>query len=405
MAERAQAWLIPLRIARRDLLDLWRAKMLLFAFLLMPILLMSMFGYMFPPTPLANQFTQSVPTAYPNLPVAIVLTDSGQQAYDVATSFIQISQSRSLFIVSEAPNFNSARDELVRGELSGIVVFPEGFSDSLKGGQQALVQVTVDQTNPQIASVVSGEISTVFSMISSDMAMQNVEKMMRNNASVNPEFVLEPISTNGEPLIAVNSSSFQFLAPGFMALTVVFGALSGVGFAISREREQGTMDGLLVAPIPSTSVIAGKIISQTVRGMIQGFLILGLAMAVFGVRIYGNPIIMVVVMLLGVASFVGVGIILTSIAPEQETAQMLVILLQFPMMFLSGIIFPISQLPGWMQWVGKAMPLYYAADALRKVMILNVGFDVIGGDLAILVVYSIFTMFAAVPVFKRAMTR
>jgi ABC-2 type transport system permease protein len=379
--------------------------MLLFAFLLMPILLMSMFGYMFPPTPKANQFTQSVPTAYPNLPISIVLSDSGQQAYDVATSFIQISESRSLFIVSEAPSFNSARDQLIRGELSGIIVFPEGFSDSLKGGQQALVQVTVDETNPQIAAVVSGEISTVFSMISGNMAMQNVQKMMHSSTNVNPEFVLEPISTNGEPLIRGNSSSFQFLAPGFMALTVVFGALSGVGFAISREREQGTMDGLLVSPIPATAVIAGKILSQTVRGMIQGFLILGLAMAVFGVRIYGSPIIMVAVMLMGVASFVGVGIILTSIAPEQETAQMLVILLQFPMMFLSGIIFPISQLPSWMQWIGKAMPLYYAADALRKVMILNAGFNVIWSDLIILVSYSILTMLAAVPVFKRAMTR
>jgi ABC-2 type transport system permease protein len=379
--------------------------MLLFAFLLMPILLMSMFGYMFPPTPKANQFTQSVPTAYPNLPVALVILDPSQQAYDVATSFIQISESRGLFLVSEAPNFNAARDELVRGQLSGIVVFPEGFGDSLKGGQQALVQVTVDETNPQIAAVVSAEVSTVFNMISGNMAMQNVQKMMPNGAGVNPEFMLEPISTNGEPLIHGNSSSFQFLAPGFMALTVVFGALSGVGFAISREREQGTMDGLLVSPIPATAVIAGKILSQTVRGMIQGFLILGLAMAVFGVRIYGSPVVMVLVMLLGVASFVGVGIILTSIAPEQETAQMLVILLQFPMMFLSGIIFPISQLPEWMQWIGRAMPLYYAADALRKVIILNAGFNVIGGDLVILIAYAIFTMFAAVPVFRRAMTR
>jgi ABC-2 type transport system permease protein len=84
---------------------------------------------------------------------------------------------------------------------------------------------------------------------------------------------------------------------------------------------------------------------------------------------------------------------------------MLVILLQFPMMFLSGIIFPISQLPGWMQWIGRAMPLYYAADALRKVMILNVGLDVIWSDLVILVAYSILTMLAAVPVFRRAMTR
>jgi ABC-2 type transport system permease protein len=377
--------------------------MLLFAFLLMPILLMSMFGYMFPPTPKSNQFTGSVPTAYPNIPIAIVLRDPGKQAYEAATTFIQISKSRNLFQVSETPSFSSARDQLVRGQISGIIVFPDGFSESIRGGRQGIVQVTVDETNPQIATVVRSEISIVFGMISSTMSTQNIQRMIGNNADTG--FVLEPISTNGQPLIQGNSSSFQFLAPGFMALTVVFGALSGVGFAISREREQGTMDGLLVSPIPRRAVITGKVISQTVRGMIQGFLILGLSMALFGVRIYGNPITMVFVMLLGVASFVGVGIILSSLAPEQETAQMMVILLQFPMMFLSGIIFPISQLPNWMQWIGKGMPLYYAADALRRVMILNAGFDVIGIDLLILVAYSIITMTLAIPVFERAMTR
>jgi ABC-2 type transport system permease protein len=102
---------------------------------------------------------------------------------------------------------------------------------------------------------------------------------------------------------------------------------------------------------------------------------------------------------------VGVGIILTAFAPEQETAQMIVILLQFPMMFLSGIIFPVTSLPGWMQWIGKAMPLYYAADALRKVVILNAGLNVIGMDLMILIAYAFITLTAAVPVFERAMTR
>mgnify|MGYP002153769175 FL=1 len=106
---------------------------------------------------------------------------------------------------------------------------------------------------------------------------------------------------------------------------------------------------MLVAPIARLSIITGKIIAQTVRGLIQDLLILGISMVVFGVTIYGSPGLMFLVMLLGVASFVGVGIILTSVAPEQETAQMMVMLLQFPMMFLSGILFPISQLPGWMQ--------------------------------------------------------
>ena len=403
MSNELRTFSIALKIARRDLLDLWRAKMLLFSFLLMPILLMAMFGYMFPTTPKANLAVGNMPTAYPNLPLALVQVDRGQIANSVAYQFVDIAQAQQLFRISEMQSYTTARDCIVRGTMSGIVVIPDGFTDAITAGMQATVQVTVDETNPQIAAVVQSEIGTILGVISSTISTTAMKNTMGNNAR--PIFLLEPISIEQVPLISGTSTTFQFLAPGFMALTVVFGALSGVGFAISREREQGTMDGLLVSPITRRAVIFGKVLSQTVRGLIQAFLILGLSMVIFGVRIYGSPLLMLLTMLLGVASFVGVGIILTSFAPEQETAQMMVILLQFPMMFLSGIIFPVSSLPGWMQWIGKAMPLYYAADALRKVVILNAGLDVIGIDLMILVAYALVTLTAAVPIFERAMTR
>ena len=403
MSSQTQIIIMSLRIARRDLLDFWRAKMLVFSFLLLPILLMSMFGYMFPPTPRANVVTGNVPTAYPNLPIALVLEDQGSVANSVAAQFIDIAQSQKLFRVSEFASQPAARDEIVRGKISGIVLIPDGFSDSLNARAQATVEVTVDETDPQVAAVVRAEISTIFGIISSRISISALQGLTGGNA--NTDFLIQPIYVTGVPLISGTSSTFEFLAPGFMALTVVFGALSGVGFAISREREQGTMDGLLVSPIARLSIISGKIIAQTVRGLIQGLLILGISMVVFGVTIYGSPALMFLVMLLGVASFVGVGIILTSVAPEQETAQMMVMLLQFPMMFLSGILFPISQLPGWMQWIGKALPLYYAADALRRVVILNAGLDVIGTDLIVLIAYALATMAAAIPIFERAMMR
>lgn len=216
---------------------------------------------------------------------------------------------------------------------------------------------------------------------------------------------MQPISVTKIPLITGVSSSFQFLAPGFMALTVITGSLQGVATAISREKEQGTMDGLLVAPIPHRSIILGKVAAQTVRGLIQGFLILGLSMVLFGVQIYGSPIIMLIVMVLGTASFVGVGIIMTAIAPDQETAQMMTLILQFPMMFISGILFPIDQLPARLQYIGKALPLYYAADALRKVIILNASLAAIMPDVIILIVYTFLTMTLAIPLFGRAMRR
>ena len=84
---------------------------------------------------------------------------------------------------------------------------------------------------------------------------------------------------------------------------------------------------------------------------------------------------------------------------------MMTIILQFPMMFISGILFPINQLPGWMQYIGKALPLYYAADALRKVIILNASLSAIVPDILILIAYMFLTMIAAIPLFETAMRR
>ena len=401
--EKPITWDITLDIARRDLLDLWRSKMLLFFFVLFPILLMSMFGYMYPPMQKFNANTGTIGTAFPNLPVSLVQMDDGRAANAVAAQFIQISRQQGLFIVSETASYQAARNQLVEGKLKGIIIIPQGFSDALAAGQPATVQVTVDETNPTTASVVQSEISAIFNIIGSSMSTQNINNM--DGGRVNPAFIMHPISVTGIPLISGVASSFQFLAPGFMALTVITGSLQGVAAALSREKEQGTMDGLLVSPIPHVSIILGKVMAQTVRGLIQGFLILGLSMLLFGVQIYGSPFIMFVVLLLGTASFVGVGIIMTAIAPDQETAQMMTMILQFPMMFISGIMFPIDQLPGWMQLIGKALPLYYAADALRKVIILNASLAAIMPDVLILIVYTFLTMTAAIPLFESAMRR
>ena len=280
---KASAWAVAVGIARRDLLDLWRAKMLLFFFILMPLLLMTMFGFIYPPVPKSNPSTGNIGTAFSNLPVALVQMDDGQTANSVAAQFIQISAQQGLFKISEIASYPAARDQIVEGNIKGIIIIPQSFSDAIAAGQPATIQVTVDETNPTIASVVQSEISAVFGIIGSDMSTQSINNI--SGGKVNPAFIIQPISITKIPLITGVSSSFQFLAPGFMALTVITGSLQGVASAISREREQGTMDGLLASPIPHVSIILGKVAAQTVRGLIQGFLILGLSMLLFGVQI------------------------------------------------------------------------------------------------------------------------
>ena len=104
-------------------------------------------------------------------------------------------------------------------------------------------------------------------------------------------------------------------------------------------------------------------------------------------------------------SFVGLGVVITSFAKDQETAMMVMTTLIFPMLFLSGVFFPIQQMPWYMQSISKFLPLTYVSTALRKVMVLGAGISTITTELAVLIGFGIVMTTIAVPVFKKAMTR
>lgn len=391
-----------LEIAYKDLLEFWRMKILFVTFLMLPVILMVLFGFMFPTVGTSNPYSGKIASPYTNVPVGIVVEDGGALAYSVADQFKQLSLSTGLLSVREFASFGAAREEIVGGRLKGVVVIPSGFTEALASNRQATITVMMDDTSPQLASTVYSEISTILKMISGGISSSTIASL---GSSTDPSFIIEPINIERKSLITGTTSTFEFLAPGFMALTIVMGTLSGLGAAIAREREQGTMDGILVAPVSSYAIVAGKVIAQTIRGMIQAFIILGIAMAFFGVKIYGSFLLMLLVMILGIASFIGLGIIVTCVAAQQETAMTLMMLLHIPSMFICNIIFPIEQLPGWLQAVGRALPLYYAADGLRKVIVLNANLSQISLDLTILVLYSIVTLGIAIPTFRRTLTR
>jgi ABC-2 type transport system permease protein len=145
--------------------------------------------------------------------------------------------------------------------------------------------------------------------------------------------------------------------------------------------------------------------AQTVRGMIQGFIILFLAVVLFGVVIVGNILLVIFLILLTVFSFVGLGILITSFTENEETATMVMMTLMFPMMFLSGVFFPLQQMPWYMQGIAKFLPLTYATTALRKVMVLGADISAVGTEVLILVAFGIVLLAVAVPMFKQAMSK
>ncbi|MHA1216540.1 MAG: ABC transporter permease, partial [Candidatus Thorarchaeota archaeon] len=217
--------------------------------------------------------------------------------------------------------------------------------------------------------------------------------------------LVKPYRVEATGAVPGRFSYFDFVAPGLMAMTVMMSVMTGLPAAISHEKEVGTLYGMIVAPINRMAIILGKTAAQTARGLLQGALILVLAITLFGVTIHGSILLIFSLLLLGVFSFVGLGIMITSFARDQETATMVMMTLMFPMMFLSGVFFPIRQMPQFMQMLSKLLPLTYAAQALRKVMVLGAGVSAISLELSVLTGFGAVMIVIAVPVFKKAMSR
>ncbi len=386
-------------VAWKDLMELFRNKMMLVMLVFMPLFMMSMVGFIYPSD-----------TSMSNVSVALVNEDEGYGSYPSASANLimaleKMSNSTGMMTITEASSLDEVRDMIQREDAEGGIVIASNFTVCLMTGNQGTITIVTDQSNPQMSALLQTALKEVFEQMGTWLAQQNVQGLNSTVNESNSLAIVKPYSVQTEGAIPGHFSYFDFIAPGLMAMTVMMSVMTGLPAAISQEKEVGTLDGMMVAPINRLAIIVGKTLAQTARGLLQGILILALAVALFGVTIHGNILLIFALLLLGVFSFVGLGVVLTSFARDQETAMMVMMSLMFPMMFLSGVFFPIQQMPWYMQGISKVLPLTYAATALRKVMVLGAGVSMITTELVVLIGFGVVMTAIAVPVFKRAMTR
>jgi ABC-2 type transport system permease protein len=379
------------RIAWKDLMELFRNRLGLVLLIVMPLFMMIMVGFIYPTNGTIN-----------DLQVGVVNQDSGFNgmylpSQGFLTGLNQINDQTHMLIMSNVSTLEDLKDQVQRGQLEGGIMIPSNFSQSIMSGQQGTIIIVSDESNPQISATIQGALKGVFDVMGTAMAQRAL-----NTTNI---AVVKPLNVQSQGVVNGNPSYFDFIAPGIMAMTVMMSVMTGLPVAISQEKEIGTMDGMMVAPVNRLSILLGKTLAQTGRGLIQGVIILALAIGIFGVAIQGSILLVFALLLLGVFSFVGLGIVVTSFTKDQETAQMLMMTLMFPMMFLGGVFFPIQQMPWYMQDIAKFLPLTYASNALRKVMVLGAGISQISTELIILIAFGVVMIAIALPVFKRMMTR
>lgn len=388
-----------LRIAWKDLMELQRNKLGLLMLVLMPLLMMAMIGYIYPS---GSSYDMS------NLKVQVVNLDTVFMNVSLSDEFASAVNKINAMSVnmqfSNGTTVDALTDNIQRGAVDAGIIVPEDFTSCVLNGQQANITIVSDNSNPQVSAQVSAVLTGIIESMSTQVAQSKLATALNITTAQATSYIV-PYAVNTQGVVEGSSSYFEFIAPGMMMMTVMMSVMTGLPGAITMERELGTLDGIMVAPINRLSIILGKSLAQLTRGLLQGFIIMVLAITLFGVTIQGSILLVVGLLLLGVFSFVGLGIALTSLAKDQETATMIMMTIMFPMMFLSGIFFPIKMMPGFMQTISSFLPLTYATDAMRKVMVLGAGIPQITTELIVLTVFGLVLLAIAVPLFKKMMTR
>ncbi len=390
------------QITKKDLREFSRDRLRLVTFFVMPIFMIVMVGFIFP-----NQ------NSLKNIPIGVANQDRGLFGEKIIEDIkdLKIVENTPAFVVKNYSNIEQIKEAIKKQEVNGGLFIPSDFSEKIKNSKQGEITIIQEQINPQISALTTQVLSQTIEGFGKKVGIEKIstilkqESQRKNQPSFSPVAFITPIKVVLSGIIAGNPNYFEFVAPGIIAMIVMTAVLTGLAASVSREREQGTLDGILIAPIGRLSIILGKAFAQAIRGMIQGVIVLMLAILLFDVTLHGSVILITIVLLLGVFSFVGLGILVSALASEQETATQLLFMFQFPMLFLSGVFFPIQQMPKVMQYISKAIPLTYAIQALRKVMILGAGFGAIKLELLILLLFGSTTLMIAVPLFKKIITR
>lgn len=267
---------------------------------------------------------------------------------------------------------------IASGRADAVLVAPQGGFTRALGRGDAQLQLLVDATNTVQAQAVESYMKSIV-----DRTVQD------DTHSTAPS---PPIQFDVRVLFNPDLESAYFMVPGVMCIVLLFTTMMLANISITREKEQGTFEMLISAPVSPYEVILGKTIPYVLIGLSNFPLILGVAMIAFHVPMRGSFLSLAAAVLVFVCSNVAMGMLVSTYCENQQQASMASFLFIFPMMMFSGLFFPIENIPDAIKWLAYLDPLEHFMGLIRNILLKGgndayVAFHV--GVLAVIAVFSI----------------
>lgn len=198
---------------------------------------------------------------------------------------------------------------------------------------------------------------------------------------------------------SLNTTFMDWFLPGIIAMSIMNTGIIGISTAFVTFREKGILRRIKVTPFPLWKFLFARVLGAMIVGLLSTFVLISLAMLLFGATVRGNWLLIFLGIIVVSTCMLSIGAGIAAVARNVETAAGMANLLTFPMMFLSGVFFPISSMPDWMRPIMAVMPLRYGVDALREPMLYGNGIGAVWMDLLILSVISVVAIAIAVRFF------
>ena len=346
-------------LIRKEFIELRQDPRLFGIVIMAPILQLTVLGY-------------AASTDVKDVPLLVVDGDRSMESRRLIDRF---DASANFVIVDVVSGSSAIEPRLEDGSAWMALTIPAGFGADVAAARRTTVQVIADGTDSNSTTVALGYARSVVAGYSQDRLAERLPGGLK----------AAPIDADIRVWFNPRLESRDFMVPGIIALLLLVVTTNLSAMAIVREREVGTLEQLNVTPLARWELILGKLLPYALIGLFDVLLVSAVAVFWFEIPLRGSFPLLFGCSLLYLLSTLGLGLFVSTISHTQQQASMTTTFFCLtPMIYLSGFIFPIENMPTWIQWVTYAIPLRYFLVIVRGIFLKGVGVDVLWPQIAAL---------------------
>jgi len=358
-------------IARKEIYHILRDPRSLLVIFAMPVLMTFLYGF-------------AINLDIKTVTIGFVDYDRTQRSRELMEAFYS------------SPSFSPPEQEidprdiegaLKRKEASGILVIQRGFAEALSKGRSFSLGLTVDGSDNLLAAAVQAYSKGAMAVFLESRLPPGIH---RPGVTLSKEILFNP-----------DLKSSHFFVPGIVAVILIMISALLTSVTIAREKETGTMEQLLVAPVTSRQIVVGKVLPYIFIAFLDGMLVILFARLVFGVPFQGSFPLLMFFTILYVSASLSIGILISSRVRTQQVAMMFALVItMLPSVMLSGFIFAIKVMPLPLQAISHFLPARYYITATRGILLKGSGLTALTAQAGALVALSAILITIATKKFK-----